>query len=78
MYLDAMQQVLSSTSKVILDYKGSGNLLYLPLDKLMQRGGTATPSESDASQTQAPAPTPDETSPRSRDSLRSRDRGERP
>ncbi|MGH8738568.1 MAG: FtsH protease activity modulator HflK [Burkholderiales bacterium] len=80
LYLDAMQQVLSSTSKIILDYKGSGNLLYLPLDKLMQRAGTATPSESDASQTSAPAPAPasDDLNPRSRDSLRSRDRGERP
>ncbi|MFZ1910294.1 MAG: FtsH protease activity modulator HflK, partial [Burkholderiales bacterium] len=79
MYLDAMQQVLSSTSKIILDYKGNGNLLYLPLDKLMQKSGAAMPSESDASQTQAPTPaSSDDTSPRSRDSLRSRDRGERP
>ncbi|AHE66368.1 FtsH protease activity modulator HflK [Legionella oakridgensis] len=34
MYLDAMQQVLSSTSKIIVDGK-SGNLLYLPLEKLI-------------------------------------------
>ncbi len=33
MYLDAMQQILSSTSKVIVDGK-AGNLMYLPLDKL--------------------------------------------
>jgi membrane protease subunit HflK len=36
MYLDTMQQVLSNTSKVLVDTKGQGNLLYLPLDKLMQ------------------------------------------
>src|SRR3954471_15947336 len=36
-YLDTMQQILSSTSKVLTDTKGSGNLLYLPLDKLLQR-----------------------------------------
>lgn len=85
MYLDAMQHVLSSTSKIILDYKGSGNLLYLPLDKLMQRSGAPLPSESDASQSQpaptdttAPMSTDTTTNPRSRDSLRSRDRGERP
>lgn len=34
MYLDTMQLVLSNSSKVIVDSK-SGNLLYLPLDKLM-------------------------------------------
>ena len=33
MYLDTMQQILSSTSKIIVDGK-AGNLLYLPLDKL--------------------------------------------
>lgn len=37
MYQDMKQQILSSTSKVIVDQKnGGGNLLYLPLDKLIQ------------------------------------------
>ena len=36
MYLDTMQQVLGSTSKVIIDTKGGNQLLYLPIDKLMQ------------------------------------------
>jgi len=35
LYIDAMQQVYSNTSKVVLDAKGSGNLLYLPIDKLI-------------------------------------------
>ena len=35
MYLETMQQVYSNTSKVFIDSKGQGNLLYLPLDKLM-------------------------------------------
>jgi membrane protease subunit HflK len=35
MYLETMQQVYSNTSKVMVDAKGQGNLLYLPLDKLM-------------------------------------------
>jgi len=39
MYLDTVQQVLSSTSKIMIDTKGAGNLLYLPLDKLMQAAG---------------------------------------
>ncbi len=36
MYIDMMQQVMSSTSKVMVDQKNGNNLLYLPLDKLMQ------------------------------------------
>ena len=39
MYLETMQQVYSNTSKVMVDAKGQGNLLYLPLDKLMQAAG---------------------------------------
>ena len=35
MYLDTMQQIFSSTSKVMVDAKSGNNLLYLPLDKLM-------------------------------------------
>ncbi len=34
MYLDTMQQVLSKSSKIVVDGK-AGNMLYLPLDKLM-------------------------------------------
>lgn len=36
MYLETIQQVYANTSKVMVDAKGGGNLLYLPLDKLMQ------------------------------------------
>jgi membrane protease subunit HflK len=36
MYLETVQQIYANTSKVLLDAKGPGNLLYLPLDKLMQ------------------------------------------
>ena len=43
-YLETMQQVYSNTSKVMVDAKGQGNLLYLPLDKLMQ--STASPAAS--------------------------------
>lgn len=35
MYMDAMQQVYSNSSKVLVDVKGGNNLLYLPLDKLI-------------------------------------------
>ena len=43
LYLDAMENVYSKTSKVMIDTKGSNNLLYLPLDKMM-RGHINMPS----------------------------------
>jgi len=51
MYIETMQQVLSSTSKVMVDAKGGSNLLYLPLDKLLQ--ATAAPGSAPI---QEPAP----------------------
>ncbi len=48
LYIDAIQSVLSQSSKVIVDVEGGNNLLYLPLDRLMQGSGTAgSPEESD-------------------------------
>ncbi len=44
MYIDMMQQILTSSSKVLIDQKtGNGSLLYLPLDKLIQ-STNSTPS----------------------------------
>ena len=37
MYLETMQQIYSRASKVLVDTSGSNNLLYLPLDKIMQQ-----------------------------------------
>ncbi len=36
LYLDAMQEVLSNSSKIVIDQKNGNNLLYLPLDRLGQ------------------------------------------
>ena len=78
-YIDTMQQIYSSTSKVMLDYKGGGNLLYLPLDKLQQASAAALAEQ--AARAQAPvapdAAMPPEATPRSRETLRERGRGER-
>ena len=52
MYLETMQQVFSNTSKVMVDSKGQGNLLYLPLDKLIQQSAPV------AAPAQAPADAP--------------------
>jgi membrane protease subunit HflK len=42
LYLDTMEQVYTSTSKVLIDSESSGNLLYLPIDKLAGEGKTDT------------------------------------
>lgn len=39
LYIEAVEDVYSRTNKVILDTDGSGNLLYLPIDKLIEAGG---------------------------------------
>ena len=39
MYIDAMQQIYTNTTKVLVDSKQGSNLLYLPIDKLMQLSG---------------------------------------
>jgi len=75
-YIDTMREILSSTNKIMMDYRGSGNLLLLPLEKLLQQGGAATPSDAQASQRPAEAPAA-EASPRSRESLRNRERVDR-
>jgi membrane protease subunit HflK len=75
LYLDMMQSVLGNSSKIFIDQKSNGNLLYMPLDKLMQQ---AVAPSAEASMPARPAPAPDtapapETS-RSREGLRSRER----
>ena len=46
LYLDMMESVLTSSSKVMVDVDGGNNLLYLPLDKLMDRKSTTFEAES--------------------------------
>ncbi|MFU2488256.1 FtsH protease activity modulator HflK [Thauera sp. WH-1] len=83
LYLDTMQQVLSNTSKVMIDAQGNGNLMLLPLDKLMQSAGgksataaAAQPDSQSAAGLGANAPMPS-LDPRNRELMRSRERGER-
>ena len=42
MYIDTMQQVYSNVTKVMIESRLSSNLLYLPLDKIMQTTGTGS------------------------------------
>jgi membrane protease subunit HflK len=81
MYTDTMQQIYSSVTKVMVDSKQGSNLLYLPLDKLMQAAGTAASGTDISVVPTAPAaaapPAPAATDTRSRDSSRTRDRDNR-
>jgi len=85
LYLETMQHVYSNVTKVVVDSKQGSNLLYLPLDKIMQQtqgAGTnasgseaAAPSAAPANNTPVAAPSvPDA---RARDTSRTRDRESR-
>ena len=75
MYLDTMQQIYSGVNKIIIDSKSGGNLMYLPLDKVMQASGATAPA-APAQAAPAPSPAPSAQAPdaRTRDNARSRER----
>jgi len=81
MYIDAMQQIYSNVTKVLVESKQGSNLLYLPLDKIMQ----ATQSTAPAVGSTMPSTGADNSAPtsssnadvRNRDGARSRDRDSR-
>lgn len=80
MYLDAMQQVYGNVSKVLVDTKQGSNMLYLPLDKVMQlskQGEAAVPAAAQAPSSTVSSPSAAgsaASASRSRDSERSRER----
>jgi membrane protease subunit HflK len=81
LYIDMMQSVLGSTSKALVDQKAGSNLLYLPLDKLIQQSAPLTstpPPAQDLPAARSSGPTSEAPAAldasRSRDALRSRDR----
>jgi len=54
MYIEAVEDIMQRSKKIILDTKtGNGNMIYLPLDKLLERSGARGAPAS------APAPTED-------------------
>jgi membrane protease subunit HflK len=79
MYLDSMQQIYSNVTKVLVDSKQGSNLLYLPLDKVMQMTGAVTDPSTPAAAPTAPATAPAANTPdaRIRDAARTRDRDTR-
>ena len=78
LHTDTLREVYSNVSKVMIDARAGSNLLYLPLDKLMQQAVGATAGTA-AGVPVTPVPTdssmgPTTVDPRSRDNQRSRDR----
>jgi membrane protease subunit HflK len=39
LYIQTIEQVLSQSAKILVDVEGSGNMIYLPLDKLLEQRG---------------------------------------
>ncbi len=79
LYIDAMKEVYSNVSKVYVDNRNNSNLLYLPLDKLIQQASAASAPAVGTAMTTADASAAAPTAPgsldvRSRDGQRSRDR----
>ncbi|KIP18134.1 MULTISPECIES: FtsH protease activity modulator HflK [Burkholderia] len=60
MYLETMQEIYSNSTKIFVGSKGGNNVLYLPLDKLVEQGrqsaaGAAAPAGASAAEVPAPA-----------------------
>jgi membrane protease subunit HflK len=83
MYLESMQQIYSSVTKVMVDSRQGGNMLFMPLDRILQQvaqGGTAAPSADTppAAPATPPAASPNpSSSARDRDNARGRERESR-
>jgi membrane protease subunit HflK len=77
LYIDTMSQVYSSVTKVMVDSRSGNNLLYLPLDKLIQQTAPATPAPAVATPEPAANTSGAAVDARSRDGQRGRDRDSR-
>jgi membrane protease subunit HflK len=82
LYIETLQQILTSTTKVFVDARAGSNLLYLPLDRLMQMGaGQPLTDPTPAGQAPTQRPLAEAVPPadaRSREALRPREREGRP
>ena len=69
MYLETMEYVLANTSKVVMQVEGGNNLMYIPLDKLMENKGVVPRAPVEDVQNNG-TPTPSGDGPRRRTSSR--------
>lgn len=81
LYLETMQQIYGNVTKVVVESRQGSNLLYLPLDKIMQMSASGTTAPSTDTPAAAPAvpfqpttPSPSALDARARDGARSRER----
>jgi membrane protease subunit HflK len=77
LYIDAMQQIYSNVSKVMVDSRSNSNLLYLPLDKLIQQSAATVPLPGVGTPATESPVTSSGVDVRSRDGQRSRERESR-
>ncbi len=85
LYIDSMQQIYGSVTKILVESRQGTNLLYLPLDKIMQQVSQGGAVESSASAAPGAASAPvlqgagaaSAGDPRARDGARTRDRESR-
>ncbi len=78
LYLEAMQEVYGNVTKVLIDTRQNSNLLYLPLDKIMQSAGGSVSSAPAAAPVGSASPAPLlPNDARAREESRSRDRDTR-
>ena len=73
LYIDTMQQIYSNVTKVLVESKQGSNLLYLPLDKIMQQVSQSAPTAGAAAGASADTGSPAALSPPSPSDPRARD-----
>jgi membrane protease subunit HflK len=76
LYLDAIEGVMSKSTKVIVDVEGGNNLLYLPLDRMMQQAAVmplVTDVQSSLPERSSSTDTAEQNSQRQRSALRTRE-----
>ena len=68
LYIDAIESVYGNSNKVLMDSEGSGNLMYLPIDKLLQQNSSQKneSTENNTSQPTRDTPTNSSQDPRMR------------
>lgn len=42
LYIDALEAVMTASSKIMIDVEGGNNMLYVPLDKIIEQGGASS------------------------------------
>lgn len=77
LYIESIEQVLQNSSKIMVDVDKGSNMIYLPLDKIMQRSEISSPSDGGMMVPRAaPSSAPPPENPRAGSRPQSRTRGE--